>query len=125
MNISTIQLVSVPVTDQDRALAFYTEVLGLRLVRDNPMGENARWVEVAPASGGTGLTLVTWFPQMPPGGVAGLVLQTDDIDGDIARLKEHGVTVDGPQDAPWGRFGTLTDPDGNGIVLSGPPTPGT
>ncbi|WP_308250123.1 VOC family protein [Sphaerisporangium fuscum] len=124
MNITKIQMLSLPVADQDRAKDFYVNTLGLELVRDNPMGPDQRWVEVAPAGSPTGITLVTWFPTMPPGSTKGLVLQTGDIDGDVARLKERGVAVDGPQDAPWGRFATLDDPDGNGIVLAGPPPEG-
>lgn len=107
MNISEIQIVSLPVSDQDRAKDFYVHTLGLELVRDNPMGEGQRWVEVAPAGSPTGITLVTWFPTMPAGSTKGLVLQTNDVDGDVARLRDAGVKVDGPQDAPWGRFATL------------------
>jgi catechol 2,3-dioxygenase-like lactoylglutathione lyase family enzyme len=125
VNIDKIQLISLPVSDQDRARDFYVNTLGLELVRDNPMGPEQRWVEVAPAGSPTGITLVTWFPSMAPGSSKGLVLQTSDVDGDIARLKEAGVAVDGPQEAPWGRFATLDDPDGNGIVLAGPPPAGT
>lgn len=124
MSISKIQLLSLPVADQDRARDFYVHVLGLELVRDNPMGDGRRWVEVAPKGSATGITLVTWFPTMPAGSCKGLVLQTGDVDGDVARLRDAGVAVDGPRDAPWGRFATLDDPDGNGIVLSGPPPAG-
>lgn len=124
MNISKIQMVSLPVADQDRARDFYVDTLGLELVRDNPMGEGQRWVEVAPAGSPTGITLVTWFPTMPAGSSKGLVLQTDDLDGDVTRLRDAGVKVEGPQDAPWGSFATLDDPDGNGIVLAGPPPMG-
>ena len=121
MNITKIQIVSIPVSDQDRAKDFYVDTLGLTLVGDNPMGEGQRWVQVAPEGSPTGITLVTWFPSMPAGSAKGLVLQTSDLDGDIVRLREAGVEVDGPQEAPWGRFATLDDPDGNGIVLSSPP----
>jgi catechol 2,3-dioxygenase-like lactoylglutathione lyase family enzyme len=121
MSIDKIQLVSVPVSDQDKAKDFYVETLGLELVRDNPMGPDQRWVQVAPAGAATGITLVTWFPSMPPGSSKGLVLETGDVDGEVDRLRASGVAVDGPQDAPWGRFATLDDPDGNGIVLAGPP----
>ncbi|GAB3650187.1 VOC family protein [Glycomyces tarimensis] len=124
MNITKLQVVSLPVSDQERAKSFYVDTLGLELVRDNPMGPDQRWVEVAPPGADTGITLVTWFPTMPAGGTKGLVLQTDDVDGDIADLKNAGVAVDGPHDAPWGRFATFDDPDGNGIVLSGPPPTG-
>lgn len=124
MTITHVQLLSVPVSDQDRARDFYVDILGFDLVRDNPMGEGARWVEVAPKGATTGLTLVTWFPTMAPGSLKGLVLQTGDVDGDCARLREAGVAVDGPSDAPWGRQVTFDDPEGNGIVLASPPPEG-
>ncbi|WP_052850690.1 VOC family protein [Streptomyces avicenniae] len=124
MGIDSIQIVSVPVSDQERAKSFYVDVLGLRLVRDNPMEPGRRWVEVAPPGSPTGITLVTWFPTMPPGSLKGLVLRTGDVEADAARLRAAGVAVEGPQDAPWGRFLTLDDPDGNGIVLAGPPPGG-
>lgn len=124
MNIDKVQLLSLPVTDQDRAKDFYVGVLGLDLMRDNPMGPDQRWVEVAPKGAATGIALVTWFPTMPAGSSKGLVLQTSDIDGDIESLRTAGVAVDGPQEAPWGRFATFDDPDGNGIVLAGPPPEG-
>ena len=55
---------------------------------------------------------------MPPGSVKGIVLETDDLDGDVAALTAGGVTVEGGiQKQPWGRFVTFDDPDGNGIVL--------
>jgi predicted enzyme related to lactoylglutathione lyase len=55
---------------------------------------------------------------MPPGSVKGTVLETDDLDGDVAALTAGGVTIEGGiQQQPWGRFVTFDDPDGNGIVL--------
>ncbi len=118
MTITHVQLLSIPVTDQDRARDFYVDVLGMTLVRENPMGPDQRWVQVAPKGAETSITLVTWFPTMPPGSLNGLVLETDDLDGDLARLTGLGVPVGGGiQEAPWGRFVTFDDPDGNGIVL--------
>ncbi len=70
------------------------------------------------------MTLVTWFDSMPPGSLKGLVLQTDDLDRDVKALEERGVSIpDGVQQAPWGRYVTFQDPDGNGIVLQSPPPP--
>jgi catechol 2,3-dioxygenase-like lactoylglutathione lyase family enzyme len=115
--ISHVRLLSLPVSDQDRARAFYVDTLGFDLVRDNPMGDQ-RWVEVAPKGGQTSITLVTWFPTMLPGSAKGLVLETDDLAADVAALTARGVVVpDGIQEQPWGRFVTFDDPDGNGIVL--------
>ncbi|WFE31049.1 glyoxalase superfamily protein [Micromonospora sp. WMMD975] len=119
MSVTRVQIVSVPVRDQDRARDFYVDVLGLDLVRDNPMGPGGRWVQVAPKGAAATLTLVTWFDSMPPGSLRGLVLETDDLDADVTRLGERGLTFaeDGVQVAPWGRYVTFADPDGNGIVL--------
>jgi catechol 2,3-dioxygenase-like lactoylglutathione lyase family enzyme len=118
MAITHVQLFSLPVSDQDRSRAFYVDVLGFELVRDNPMGPDARWVQVAPPGAQTAITLVTWFPTMAPGSTKGIVVETDDLDADVAALNAKGVTIEGGiQDQPWGRFVTFDDPDGNGIVL--------
>ncbi|MEQ4305495.1 glyoxalase superfamily protein [Plantactinospora sp. B6F1] len=118
MAITQIQLLSLPVTDQDRARDFYVDTLGFELLGDNRTGPDQRWVQVGPKGAGTSITLVTWFDTMPPGSVKGLVLETDDLDGDVAELTRRGVPMSGGvQEAPWGRFVTFDDPDGNGIVL--------
>ncbi len=117
MAITHVQLLSLPVADQDRARDFYVDVLGFDLVRDNPMGPDSRWVQVAPKGGQTSITLVTWFPTMPPGSAKGLVVETDDLAGDVAELKAKGVQIEDIQQQPWARFVTFDDPDGNGIVL--------
>ena len=118
MAITHIALISLPVADQDRALAFYCDILGFDLVRDNTMGPGNRWVQVAPKGAQTAITLVTWFPTMIAGSVKGTVYETDDIDADVADLLAKGVVIEGGiQEQPWGRFVTFDDPDGNGIVL--------
>jgi catechol 2,3-dioxygenase-like lactoylglutathione lyase family enzyme len=116
--ITGIQVLSLPVSDQDRARDFYVDVLGMDLLRDAQMGPGMRWVQVAPRGSGTTITLVTWFDTMPAGSYRGLVLETDDLDGDVERLRERGLDFpDGTQQQPWGRFVTFADPDGNGLVL--------
>lgn len=125
MAITHVQLFSLPVSDPDRSLRFYCDVLGFTLVRDSPMGPGQRWVQVAPPGGQTSVTLVTWFPSMPPGSMKGIVLESGDLDGDVARLRSQGVALDGEiEEQPWGRFVTLADPDGNGIVLQATSTGG-
>jgi catechol 2,3-dioxygenase-like lactoylglutathione lyase family enzyme len=116
--ITKVQLFSLPVSDQDRARDFYVDVLGFDLVADNPMGPDLRWVQVAPPGGGTSITLVTWFGTMPAGSTKGTVLETDDLEGDVAALRARGLAIEGEiEEMPWGRFVTFDDPDGNGIVL--------
>jgi catechol 2,3-dioxygenase-like lactoylglutathione lyase family enzyme len=116
MTVTRIRVVSVPVSDQDRSLDFYVGVLGFELVSDSLMGD-MRWVQVAPRGSECSLTLVTWFPTMPAGSLKGLVIETDQLDSDVEAIRAKGVVVEGVQDAPWGRFATFDDPDGNGIVL--------
>jgi catechol 2,3-dioxygenase-like lactoylglutathione lyase family enzyme len=118
MSITRIQLFSLPVTDQDRAKSFYLDTLGFELVADTTMGPDQRWVQVRPSGGDTSITLVTWFETMAPGSAKGTVVETDDLDADVAALRSRGVDIAGDiQEAPWGRFVTFDDPDGNGIVL--------
>jgi catechol 2,3-dioxygenase-like lactoylglutathione lyase family enzyme len=122
MDISQVTCLSIPVADQDRAKDFYVNTLGFRLVRELPvpMGENSRWIEVAPAEGKTALILENWIPNMKPGGVDGVMMETRNMDADVSALQQAGVTVEGPFDTPWGRQASIKDPDGNGIVLHVP-----
>jgi len=115
--ISHIDIVSIPVRDQNIAKAFYREKLGFETVRDNPMGPDRRWVQLAPPSALTSITLVTWFEKMPPGCVQGLVLATDDVVAARSALVARGLAISELQKAPWGSYATFTDPDGNGWVL--------
>jgi catechol 2,3-dioxygenase-like lactoylglutathione lyase family enzyme len=117
MSISHVQLFSVPVADQDRARAFYVGTLGFELVAEADMGPDLHWVQVRPVGAATSLTLVTWFPTMPAGTLKGTVLETDSLERMIATLREKGVPIGEIETAPWGRFVTFDDPDGNGIVL--------
>ena len=81
-------------------------------------GLDQRWVQVKPPGGDTSITLVTWFDTMPPGSAKGTVVESDDLDADVTAIRSRGVDIsDGIQEAPWGRFVTFNDPDGNGIVL--------
>jgi catechol 2,3-dioxygenase-like lactoylglutathione lyase family enzyme len=119
MALSTLDVVSVPVTNQDRSRDFYVDTLGFTVVSDTTM-DDQRWVQLAPPGGGTTITLVTWFPTMPAGSTKGLVIGCDDADATFAELTAKGVPVasqGGVQDAPWGRWFAVDDPDGNGWVV--------
>ncbi len=116
VTITRIPVVSVPVSDQDRSLSFYVDVLGFALIDDVPMGP-VRWVRVAPRGAQTSLTLVTWFPTMAPGALKGLVLETDQLNDDVAALRAKGLEVGEVEEASWGKYVEFDDPDGNGIVL--------
>ncbi len=119
--IKQVATVVVPVSDQERALDFYVGRLGLAKGTDVPMGDQYRWLEVGPAGAATTIAIVPPPPGKPgPGVETGISLQTDDIDGYHALLKERGVDVD-PEVT---RFGDpvppmfwLRDPDGNSLFV--------
>jgi catechol 2,3-dioxygenase-like lactoylglutathione lyase family enzyme len=118
MALTRLQLFSIPVSDPSRSRDFYVDALGFELVADTAMGPTQRWVQVRPPGAETSITLVTWFETMRPGSCRGTVIETDDLGADVERLSDRGVAIDGDiQEAPWGRFVTFDDPDGNGIVL--------
>lgn len=118
MSVKDVTVVSVPVSDQDRARDFYVRVLGFELIRDDASIPGLRWVQVAPAAGATALTLVTWFETMPAGSMRGLVLVCDDLDSDFERLRAAGVRFDGPpQEQGYAKEAVCYDPDGNMLVL--------
>jgi len=118
MSVLKVQLFSIPVTDQDRARDFYVDVLGFELVREMPMGPGQRWIQLRPPGAETSVTLVTWFASMPPGCLTGVVLDTDDLDRDLTRLRERGGVTDlDISEQPWGRSVGFADPDGNRLTL--------
>jgi catechol 2,3-dioxygenase-like lactoylglutathione lyase family enzyme len=92
--ITQMGRVLVPVSDQDAAIAFYTDTLGFSLVADVPFGEGDRWVEVAPPGGGTAVALVPPRGEYQPGRMTGIAFVSADPRGDYAELKEKGVDVD-------------------------------
>jgi len=118
MAVEHIAVVSIPVSDQERAKRFYVDTLGLELVRDDTSVPGMRWIQVAPPGGGTQLTLVTWFESMPAGSLRGLVLRMSDLQADYEALVAKGVEFEGrPETQPWGLETVAHDPDGNAIVL--------
>jgi catechol 2,3-dioxygenase-like lactoylglutathione lyase family enzyme len=118
MGVSEVAAVSIPVSDQERAKAFYVDILGFEVLRDDSSVPGMRWLQVAPKRGGTSLSLVTWIESMPAGSLQGLVLHSTDVYGDYEALAAQGVAFDGPPTSrPWATETVLRDPDGNAIVL--------
>ncbi|MFF4960615.1 VOC family protein [Streptomyces sp. NPDC001222] len=117
MTITHASFVTLPVSDQDRALRFYTDLLGFDITADRAMPQG-RWLQVAPKGAQTVFTLSG--PDMGgfrPGEARGIMMVTTDVDADCARLTAAGVSVQGPDDLPWGRMASFQDPDGNGLML--------
>lgn len=115
MSLTDILIVSVPVSDQDRAKRFYVDQLGFELVKDGPFemaGQHWRWIEVAPKGARTALALTTWWPNVGP--LAGMSIASTDIDTDYETLVARGVAFDGPPFESLGmRIALFSDPDGN------------
>lgn len=121
MPITGFEILSVPVEDPERAKRFYQDVLGFALIREAPMGPDMRWIQLAPPGQPVTIALVTWFEQMKPGGLQGVMLNTDDIDAEHARLTARGLQLSEIRAEPWGRYALFNDPDGNGWILRQPP----
>jgi len=123
--LTRVGTVTVQVSDQEKALEYYTEKLGFEVRSDQPMGPGQRWIEVAPAGAETRILLYLATPDAPGAGtyeeaqarmgkVTGMVLEVDDIESTFAELKARGVTiVDEPAQQPYGWWGAFADQDGN------------
>lgn len=115
-----VKFVSVPAANQDRALAFYTEKLGFRLITDQPHGPDQRWIELGIGDSNTRFVLFT-----PPGEDAEEgrrfdgALACDDVEATYRQLTARGVQFEAPPTPqPWGSFAIMRDSEGNRFVLS-------
>ena len=119
--ITNIKLVGIFVEDQDRAVDFYTNKLGFRVVVDQPMRPGARWIEVAPPGAETTLAIAKPYgPQNRVGGFSGIVFRCADIQATYEELRSRGVEfTDEPRDQPGGVMARFVDGDGNEFVLLG------
>ncbi|MGA2738425.1 MAG: VOC family protein [Bryobacteraceae bacterium] len=113
-----LAIVSIPVKDQERSKRFYNEVLGFTIAREADFRPDARWIELSIPGTKTNIALVTWFESMPAGCLHGIVLLTADIEGAFRTLQARGLETSAVQTAPWGKFLTFSDPDGNGWVMN-------
>jgi catechol 2,3-dioxygenase-like lactoylglutathione lyase family enzyme len=120
--IKGIKFASIPVRDQDRALEFYTQKLGLRVITDSPFDGTQRWIELGIPRAETKLVLFTAPGQDAMiGGFMNVTFMADDVVATAAELKARGVEfVQEPEKADWGTAAIFKDPDGNQFVLSTP-----
>lgn len=107
-----LELVSVPVSDIDRAIAFYTEQCGFVLDHDHRVSEEVRFVQVTPPGSACSI-LVGHLSGMEPGSQRALQCVVADADAALAELVAAGVEAQGVDEQPWGRFVYFADPDGN------------
>jgi len=112
-----LELVSVPVTDVDRAKAFYVDQVGFNADHDHQVSPEMRFVQLTPPGSACSIAIGSGIVDTEPGSVRGLQLVVPDIEAARAHLRERGVPVGDIQDFPWGRFVFFSDPDGNGWAV--------
>ena len=129
-----LELVFVPVSDVDRAKAFYSDQVGFNVDVDHQVTDTHRFVQLTPPGSGCSITIGTGLGEMVPGSIKGLQLVVDDIDAAHAQLVERGVEVtpvrhmeggdwvDG-KGGPWNAFVHFSDPDGNAWAVQERPAP--
>jgi predicted enzyme related to lactoylglutathione lyase len=118
--IKKIKFLGIPVRDQERALSFYTDKLGFKVLTDQHFSESQRWIELSIPGAQTGVVLFT--PEGHEDRIGTFVntsWEVDNVEETYTELKANGVEFAGPpQDQPWGKFAIMKDSEGNQIVLS-------
>lgn len=108
-----LELVFVPVSDVDRAKAFYVDQVGFNADHDHRVTPELRFVQLTPPGSACSISIGEGLSDMAPGSARGLQLVVADADAARAELLSRGVDATEVQDLPWGRFTNFTDPDGN------------
>ena len=112
-----IELLAVPVSDIDRAKAFYVDKVGFSADFDVTVDENTRFVQLTPPGSACSIVLDLNFTSMPAGSLQGVQVVVPDADEALAHLKAAGIEARGVDEQAWGRFVYFSDPDGNGWTL--------
>jgi catechol 2,3-dioxygenase-like lactoylglutathione lyase family enzyme len=108
-----LELVAIPVSDVDRAKAFYTEKVGFNADHDHEVSDEIRFVQLTPPGSACSIALGKGITDAAPGSVQGMQMVVSDISAARAELAGRGVEVSDVQDFPWGSFVFFSDPDGN------------
>ena len=117
-----LELVQVPVSDVDRAKAFYVDQVGFNADHDHQVTDDLRFVQLTPP--GSACSIVIGPPtKMAPGSVEGLQVVAESAAAVREELAARGVEVSDLQEFPWGRFVFFSDPDGNGWAVQEPIRP--
>jgi catechol 2,3-dioxygenase-like lactoylglutathione lyase family enzyme len=127
-----LEVIVIPVSDVDRAKAFYAEKVGFNVDVDRQMSDDMRVVQVTPPGSACSVTFGTGLVDMPPGSIKGLQLVVSDVEAaraelagrgvDVSKVQhvDNGAWVDGPG-GDWNSFVFFSDPDGNGWTVQQKP----
>jgi catechol 2,3-dioxygenase-like lactoylglutathione lyase family enzyme len=112
-----LELVAIPVSDVDRAKAFYTDKVGFNADHDHTVSDEIRFVQLTPPGSACSIAIGKGIVEGEPGSVRGLQMVVADIEAAHAELVKRGAEVSDIQDLAWGRFVFFGDPDGNKWAL--------
>jgi catechol 2,3-dioxygenase-like lactoylglutathione lyase family enzyme len=112
-----LEVVHVPVSDVDRAKAFYTEQIGFNADHDHQVNDELRFVQLTPPGSACSIAIGTGLTQMKPGSIEGLMMVVADVQSARDELMQRGTEVSEIDVQPWGSFVYFSDPDGNSWVL--------
>jgi catechol 2,3-dioxygenase-like lactoylglutathione lyase family enzyme len=112
-----LELVILPVTDVDRAKAFYVDTIGFNADHDQTVSDEVRFVQLTPRGSACSIAFGKGLTQAEPGSVKGLQMVVDDADAARQELIDHGFDPGAVDEQPWGRFLYFHDPDGNGWAV--------
>jgi predicted enzyme related to lactoylglutathione lyase len=112
-----LELVPVPVTDVDRAVAFYAEKIGFHVDHDHRVTDELRFVQLTPPGSACSIAIGTGLTEMQPGSIKGLQMVVADIQEARDELLRRGADVSEIEVHPWGSFVFFSDPDGNTWAL--------
>jgi predicted enzyme related to lactoylglutathione lyase len=116
-----LELVAIPVSDVDRAKAFYTEKAGFNADHDHTASDEVRFVQLTPPGSACSIALGKGLVDAEPGSVKGMQMVVSDINAARDELLERGVEVSEIQEFPWGSFVFFSDPDGNSWAVQAIP----
>lgn len=112
-----LELVAIPVSDVDRAKAFYTERVGFKADHDHTVSDELRFVQLTPPGSACSVAIGKGVVDSEPGSVRGVQLVVSDVEAARRELVGRGVEVSEVRDLPGGRFVFFSDPDGNGWTV--------
>ena len=112
-----IELIFFPVTDVDRAKAFYVNQVGFHADHDQQVSDQLRFVQLTPPGSACSIAFGTGITEMEPGSQRGVQVVVPDAAAAHQHLLDHGVQASDVDVQPWGSFVTFDDPDGNGWIL--------
>jgi len=118
-----LELIAVPVSDVDRAKAFYVEQVGFNSDHDHTVSDGIRFVQLTPPGSACSIAFGKGVSPSPPGSVQGLQLVVPDVQAARGELVSRGVDASDVQELPWGSFVFFSDPDGNGWAVQQVPAP--